>query len=406
MKKVLKTLIGILFLLSVIFLFCACTEPDMPSETPITEAPQTETLFLQVETEPPATEPPPEFGQAPAQSETVLTVDGVALAEDSFLQDGLFYLRPDGLAQAVGLTYTESIHGGAVHTCTAELFGHTVEFSTASRFALDGHTTVDLGGTPVYDGASWYLPAEKLLRYFGFSVLDDPEAAAVYYTRYPTNDSICEGKRVPVLMYHAVSDNCWGSTELFVSPSVLDAQIAALLDNGYTLITFEDFDRLENIEKPVMLTFDDGYDDNYDYLFPILQKYQVKATVFVIANDLGKNHKLTEDEVREMDASGLVSIQSHTMSHEFLSNQNAEQLDYELSQSKLVLARLTGKEPFVLCYPTGMYSGLSLEKTAQYYQFGLLMSSGRYVTGDDPYMIRRYYVPRGLSADGLLQKIR
>ena len=390
---------------AVLALLCACAEPGRQEIPSATEAPPVETLFTEPETVPPATEPLPEFGQTPEPSSTVLTVDGTALPEDSFKLGDVLYVRLDGLAQAVGAVYTEQIGTGAAHTCTAELFGHTMQFHTQSGYMLDDHTVICLGSEPIFDGEDWFLPAQELLRYFGFSVLDDPDGAAVYFTRYPKNDSIPEGKRVPVLMYHAVSDDCWGSTELFVSPSVLDAQIAALLENGYTLITFEDFDRLDSIEKPVMLTFDDGYDDNYDYLFPILQKYQVKATVFVIADDIGKNHKLTADEIREMDASGLVSIQSHTMSHNYLSTQNAEQLDYELSQSKLMLARLTGKEPFVLCYPTGMYSGLSLEVTAQYYQFGLLMSSGQYVTGQDPYLIHRYYVPRGLSADSLLRRI-
>lgn len=386
-------------------LLCACSTPMQHETSAATEAPPIETLFTEPETVPPATEPLPEFGQTPEQSITALTVDGTALPEDSFKLGDVLYIRLRGLTQAVGAVYTEQIGTGAVHTCTAELLGHTMQFCTQSCYMLDDHTAIRLGSEPIFDGEDWFLPARELLRYFGFSVLDDPDGAAVYFTRYPKSDSIIEGKRVPVLMYHAVSDDCWGSAELFVSPSVLDEQIAALLENGYTLITFEDFDRLESIEKPVMLTFDDGYDDNYDYLFPILQKYQVKATVFVIVDDIGKNHKLTADEIREMDASGLVSIQSHTMSHNYLSTQNAEQLDYELSQSKLALARLTGKEPFVLCYPTGMYSGLSLDVTAQYYQFGLLMSSGQYVTGQDPYLIRRYYIPRGLSADSLLRRI-
>ena len=204
-------------------------------------------------------------------------------------------------------------------------------------------------------------------------------------------------------MYHAVSDDIWGIPELFVSPSSLEKQLQALTEGGYTAITFEDLDHIDEIEKPVMLTFDDGYDDNYTELFPLLQRYNVKATVFVIVNDLGKNHKLTEDQVREMSESGLVSIQSHTMSHGYLDGMYEKQLRYENYDSMIALARITGKQPFVLCYPTGKSSGYSRNITAEYYEYGLCMGGPCWVTGDAPYRIYRYYIPRKTTVETFLQ---
>lgn len=392
-------------LLLVLLLSGCALQPVTPTTAPPQTVPTLTEMSQTVPTqpEPETTEAPllPEFSDPLAQSETRLFVDGTVL-ESVYEADGVLYLCPDDLPEVAVDT---QIGEGSIHTAVLTACGRSFECATYLEALMEDHTVIGLGARPVFDGEKWYIPAAEFLDCLGYSMLEDPEQSTVYFTRFPRNTTIAVGKEIPVLMYHAVSDYCWGSYELFVSPSVLDEQIAALLENGYTPITFEDLDRLEAIEKPVMLTFDDGYDDNYDYLFPILQKYQVKATVFMIVNDIGKNHKLTESEIIEMSASGLVSVQSHTMSHNYLSYMNEELLDHEMYQSKLRLARLTGKESFVLCYPTGMYSSLSLQKTAEYYQYGLLMSKGLYTTGEDPFMIHRFYVPRGLSAEGLLEKI-
>lgn len=92
-------------------------------------------------------------------------------------------------------------------------------------------------------------------------------------------------------MYHAVGDETWGYSDLFVRPSELENHLQYLADNGYETIFFDDLSHLEDYEKPVILTFDDGYDDNYTELYPLLQKYQAKATIFVIPRDLGKARK-------------------------------------------------------------------------------------------------------------------
>ena len=113
------------------------------------------------------------------------------------------------------------------------------------------------------------------------------------------------GVRVPVLMYHAVGDDCWGEESLFVKPEELEKQLQYLSENGYETIFFEDLSRIEQYEKPVLLTFDDGYDDNAETLLPLLQKYGMKATIFLIAGDVGKPHKLTRAQLAELVQSGL-----------------------------------------------------------------------------------------------------
>ena len=73
---------------------------------------------------------------------------------------------------------------------------------------------------------------------------------------------------------------------------------------------------------------------------------------------------------------------------------DAEETEYEMAESKRAITRITGKEPYVLCYPTGKYNDYTLEYAPNYYLFGLKMTGGQYNTSDDPYRVSRYYVSR------------
>ena len=135
--------------------------------------------------------------------------------------------------------------------------------------------------------------------------------------------------------------------------------------------------------------------DNYTELFPLLQKYNAKATIFVIPKAIGTPHKMTAEQVQELSRSGLVSIQSHTYSHGNLSTMDEQTLIFEMEQSQNYLAALTGQVPYAVCYPEGTRSELSIEVARRYYAYGLLMNGQLYNTSDDPMRVKRFYVPRG-----------
>ena len=107
----------------------------------------------------------------------------------------------------------------------------------------------------------------------------------------------------------------------------------------------------------------------------------------------------TEEQVREMADSGLVSIQSHGLTHADMDAMDEETLIRELGESQRILTRVTGRQPSVLCYPTGRYSDLTLEVAERYYNFGLKMVGGQYNTADDPFLVSRYYVSRYTGLD-------
>ena len=97
---------------------------------------------------------------------------------------------------------------------------------------------------------------------------------------------------VPVLMYHHISDDVTSSA--VVTAETFERHMAALLDEGYSPVSLRELSDFvhgdgELPEKPVVITFDDGYMSNYELAFPILKKYGSKASVFVIGSSVGKS---------------------------------------------------------------------------------------------------------------------
>ena len=198
--------------------------------------------------------------------------------------------------------------------------------------------------------------------------------------------------QVPILMYHHLSEDVTNSE--MVSPEQFEAQIRALSEAGYTGVSFDELQayvlRGEPLpEKPVVITFDDGYRSNYTLAYPILQKYNMKAAIFVIGVSLGKDHYKDTDyaitphfgaaEAAEMAASGLVSIQSHTYDmHQWLPYETGsavrenilplpgeseeayvQTLTEDFTRSRAQLESATGQPVDVLAYPAGQYSTLA-----------------------------------------------
>lgn len=122
---------------------------------------------------------------------------------------------------------------------------------------------------------------------------------------------------LPILMYHDVTDGATSDNPMVVTTEKLEGDLCWLKENGYHTILPRELTAGEPLpEKPVMITFDDGYVSNYRLLFPLLQKYQMKAAICLIVSLTDKDPEghghLTWDMCREMQASGLVEIASHT----------------------------------------------------------------------------------------------
>ncbi len=263
-----------------------------------------------------------------------------------------------------------------------------------------------LGGS-LEDGILYLRPRNPLKRSEAAKILSG------YYT-YRTHESITvtlpeethisasqikQGVRIPSLMYHEISDDIFGLEYMFVSPSAMREQLEWLKDNGYDTIFFSDLTHLQDYDKPIILTCDDGYIGNYDNLFPLLKEFNMKATVFVVTDTIGQQNFMTASQIKEMSDSGLISIQSHTKNHAKLDGLNESELLEQYQQSKTVISSITGKSPYVLSYPEGLYSSLSKQTAAGYFSFGVEDRNGPWKTGSDLFSVKRTGISRDMNID-------
>lgn len=374
-------------------------ETTLPPETApsIVETLPAETTVPET-TVPPATEPEPAL-----EAGVTVVADGDVLESGSVLFEGITYVKADEFFPALD----------EGEYAFYETKGHTLLWKGVEYSILPDHEGLIRDGktmilsAPVLtrrDGI--WIPVEELCGMLDISLLSDPSKETLYCTAIASDWSWETGVRIPILMYHGVTDNVWGAEELFVSPSDMEEQIKYLVENGYDTITFEDWSHLEDFDKPVMLTFDDGYLDNYEELFPILQKYNAKATIFAITVSVDKDERtMTSEQAWEMHHSGLVSIQSHTYNHPHLSKCTEEELHNQMLWSKLHVARITGYEPFVICYPYGDSDAEARDIGAEYYSFGLNMTGGLYTTSTNVFQIPRYYVARNTSLSAFIDMV-
>lgn len=358
------------------------------AEASNTEASNTEAS----ETEP---EPPASLAELYAPGPEVL-VDGAHL-DSLLIADTTLVNAADAEALWPWLSGT-----GDGKTWTAEdAAGESVQIACGAPEDFTGTEGIFFAGQT----EEYWLPVRWLCEQFEKELLWDGTEGTVFVTTPVDADAIPEGVSVPILMYHAVSDSPWGIEELFVSPEDLRAQLQYLTENGYDPIFFSDLPNLSDYDKPILLTFDDGYDDNYTELFPLLQEFGVKATVFVITGMLGDEHYMTAEQAREMSESGLVDIQSHTVDHHKLAELSYDDQEYQLAQSRLEAARITGKVPYVISYPSGSRNGDTLTLAPEYYSFGIDMNGGVWNTAEDDFQVDRIYVSRYDSLDSFIAKI-
>ena len=225
----------------------------------------------------------------------------------------------------------------------------------------------------------------------GAAVLGFSAAVAWWRPRTPA--------KVPlVLMLHAVNEQvvdpiCPNNT---VRPGELCRLLANLRKAGYTFQTLS-----EAADKParrsVVLTFDDGYADNYTELFPILQAFKVKATCFVTNRGETDPAFLTPAQIREMAASGLVEFGGHTAHHQRLDEVPLAEAEREIAENRAWLERLLGQAPRAFAYPCGGYTAQAVEAVSRAgYTLAATMHKKLRPLATEPLLIGRRIVPRGL----------
>lgn len=205
---------------------------------------------------------------------------------------------------------------------------------------------------------------------------------------------------VPIFMYHFVLDDYGENPDVenFIKPSTLEAQLKYIKENNYEPIFINEIEHLENYTKPVALTFDDVFVYFYDNAYPLIKKYNIKVTLNIIADYINGENYLTIEQIKEMLDSGLVSVESHTLTHRELIYLSDEEKKKEILDSKQKLDDLFDINVSTLCYPVGKYNDTVIDIAKEKYKYGLMMTGGVYNSKKhDLFEIPRIYANRSMS---------
>ena len=204
----------------------------------------------------------------------------------------------------------------------------------------------------------------------------------------------------PILEYHTITDTPDEDSEKYnVLPSEFSKQLDYLKENGYNTITTLDYINakrgLSKLPKnPIILTFDDGYENNYLYMLPILEAHDMKAVVYVITNEIGKPGYLTIEELIDMQNRG-VEIGSHTANHRPLIDIKRKHMTHEIRDSKIFLEWKLLNYVTTFSYPNGFYSDdIIKELQKENYLTAVTGDAGLNNSNTNPYLLQRVNIPQ------------
>ncbi len=243
---------------------------------------------------------------------------------------------------------------------------------------------------------------------------------------------------VPIIMYHGLLKDPDLQGQYVISPDLFESDIQYLVNNGYTTIVMQDlinyvYNGGELPEKPVMITFDDGYYNNYLYAYPILQKYQCKMVFSPIGRYADQYSQTPDthasfahaswDMIKEMCDSGLVEVQNH--SYNMHSNTNGRQgskknkneslEDYkriftnDVNKAQQAITENTGYTPTTFTYPFGAISDVSVDILKEQGFLATLSCENKmnYLPRDPEALfgLKRFLRPGGLTSEQYFAKI-
>lgn len=204
--------------------------------------------------------------------------------------------------------------------------------------------------------------------------------------------------KVPILIYHSVRPYYPGITKLVkeftVPPDIFDDQLKYLRDNGFTPVTLDGLVAYFNSgtalqQRPVIITLDDGWQNQFRYAFPILKKYNDPAVFYIYSSAIGKKHFLTWDEVKALVNANMI-IGGHTKTHPELPKITDQQvLNEEIVNSKKIIEANIGKIINDFAYPFGEYNDHNVDVVMRAgYKSARTVRQGTYQTSDILFTLR------------------
>ena len=243
-------------------------------------------------------------------------------------------------------------------------------------------------------------------------------------------DAVVETLRreMPVIMYHRFieQDSEKGVHGTWMPITMFEKHLRLMKWLGYETLTFRDLadkgfiHRLQYGKKYLMITADDGYQDNLTRMLPLLEKYGYKAVVYVVTgegynrwdvehptNPDTKVSLMSGEQVKALAASGHVEIGGHTLTHPRLSKLTPEQQTHEIQENKRQLEALLGHPLLSFAYPYGDMNESAKERAISAgYRFAVATNSGPKAMHQDPFQIRRIAIFPRTDVFGLWRKIR
>ena len=214
-----------------------------------------------------------------------------------------------------------------------------------------------------------------------------------------------ENVGIPVVYYHSVDPS--EANEVIISPDKLKQELQYIKDSGYTTLTMtEVYNYLLNNkpipEKSILITFDDGYMDNYTNAFPILKELNMKATIFLISGGIDNGYYLSKDQIKEMSNYGI-DFQSHTVNHKYLDQLSYEQQLKEVTESREAIKKITKKDVIAIAYPYGNYNNDTLKATEEAgYSLAFTTDRGFADRDDNKLELNRIYVSSNYSLNDFI----
>jgi peptidoglycan/xylan/chitin deacetylase (PgdA/CDA1 family) len=251
----------------------------------------------------------------------------------------------------------------------------------------------------------------------------------LFFACYATYSVLVERRqdRVPVLLYHRLiakqNRHRVEDENIDRAYAIFDTDFAAQMDylhrSGYSTISLDEFiayqkDGQPLPPKPIIITFDDGFASNYFHAFPVLKKHRMTAIIFVTPDTESENFKkyaasdapLTISQMKEMSENGI-AIQSHAMTHRYLTELDPETIRWELAESKRVIEENAGKKVSYLAIPSGAYNR-TVKKLAKEtgYTAVFCMLKGTNNKYSDRFGLRRLVVGQDFSIDDFRRMLR
>ncbi|SEO33780.1 Polysaccharide deacetylase [Paenibacillus sp. OV219] len=214
--------------------------------------------------------------------------------------------------------------------------------------------------------------------------------------------------QIPVLCYHSITNAKKG--EYIVSTETFQAQMNSLHEHGYRSISLEQFDqlmkgKLKNNGKMVLITFDDGYRDNFTNAYPILSKYGFTATEFLVTSWVGGGSYMNWSEAGELYRAGW-DIMSHTRTHPYLPLHKAKGQREEIAGSKQDLEKHLPVPANVIAYPYGLRSAETVDIVAESgYTYAFTFDDGMTTSKQNPYLLKRLFIKGEMDLQAFERKM-